>query len=287
LNWYYRNLITLSVLAIVLAALPLGPIRAQDGDSLIAVDIGLMPGDTGHVSIYLRNTQFLVSGFTIRLELEDTNYVNITGVERGQDVLDFEYFYSANSNSFCKVTAVVNWPGWGDPPPLEIGVHEVARVGISVASNAPVGFSDSLYFRSDTLPPDRDNSISDNSGYINVVPVLRGGRILIVSPTGVDNEPGKLPESVSLTQNYPNPFNAQTQLSFELSTDCSGVSLVIFDILGRNIKRFQWDSLPSGRHTVTWYGRDDGENPMASGVYFYRLTGSDFETALMKMTLLK
>lgn len=282
---YCVGAVILSAMAICLSGIPVAV--AQENDSLVIVDVSVFSGETVTVPIYLRNSEFLVSGFTLRLELETSNYVHIVIADRGQDISDFEYFYASFDSMTCRMTAVVNIPGGGDPLPLEIGRHEIGLVTLAVSDDTPDGFSDSLYFRSDTLPPDRDNSISDNSGYINLVPVLCGGLIEVLAPTGTGDESAIIPDEAALFQNYPNPFNAQTRLSFRLAADGSDIALFIFDMLGREIRRFEWDMLPAGRHDVIWHGGDDSGKQMASGVYFYRLTGSEFGTPIMKMTLLK
>jgi flagellar hook assembly protein FlgD len=33
-----------------------------------------------------------------------------------------------------------------------------------------------------------------------------------------------------------------------------------------------------GEHSVAWDGKDDRNNPVSSGIYFYRLTTADFAT---------
>jgi flagellar hook assembly protein FlgD len=42
----------------------------------------------------------------------------------------------------------------------------------------------------------------------------------------------------------------------------------------------------AGNHTVHWNGRDEAGNPVASGIYFYRLKTKDFDQT-QKMVLMK
>ncbi|MCK4573237.1 MAG: T9SS type A sorting domain-containing protein, partial [candidate division Zixibacteria bacterium] len=85
--------------------------------------------------------------------------------------------------------------------------------------------------------------------------------------------------------NYPNPFNPDTRIDFDLPQS-SRVALAVFNVLGRKVKTLINEQMPAGTHTVVWDGREDNGNPVASGVYLYRLeTGSSVFTR--KMMLLK
>lgn len=84
----------------------------------------------------------------------------------------------------------------------------------------------------------------------------------------------------ALRQNYPNPFNSQTNIEFSLSQP-GNAELVIYDCLGKEIKRLAVGDLNAGYHVITWNAKS-----YASGVYFYQLrTGSNLETK--KLVLLK
>jgi hypothetical protein len=75
-----------------------------------------------------------------------------------------------------------------------------------------------------------------------------------------------VPLAFALGRNTPNPFNPATEISFAVPTDAGTVRLEVFDD----------QALPSGRHTSVWNGRTDKGRQVASGVYFYRLTGRGF-----------
>ena len=89
-----------------------------------------------------------------------------------------------------------------------------------------------------------------------------------------------LPEKIYLMQNYPNPFNPVTTIQYALPKR-SDVSLVIYTILGEEVKRFSELGVQSGHHEFIW----DASNA-ASGVYLYRLRAGDF-IQTKKMLLLK
>jgi hypothetical protein len=115
--------------------------------------------------------------------------------------------------------------------------------------------------------------------------ILQGARIdvLALNQVGVDDEDG-LPAQFALRQNYPNPFNAETRIEFE--TVGGNVSLEIYDITGALVTSLVKSGLPAGGHTIVWDGSDRFEQPVASGVYTYRLRDSSGSDA-KKMTLLK
>ena len=94
-----------------------------------------------------------------------------------------------------------------------------------------------------------------------------------------------LPTEFALEQNYPNPFNPETNIRFDLPAD-GRVELTVFNVLGRKVKSLIDDHLPAGSHIVTWDGRDDSDQPVASGVYLYRLVASG-KSDSRKMMLLK
>ena len=84
-----------------------------------------------------------------------------------------------------------------------------------------------------------------------------------------------VPQSLSLFENYPNPFNPTTTIVFDVpeGSSAGGVSLRVFDLLGRHVALLADGPLAPGRHSVVWNGRDAGGRELPTGVYFYRLTG--------------
>ncbi len=86
--------------------------------------------------------------------------------------------------------------------------------------------------------------------------------------------------------NYPNPFNPTTNISFTL-TKRSKVDLYIYNLKGQLVKELLADSeLRSGKHCVSWDGRDMHGNSVSSGIYYYSISNN--ETCLKrKMVLLK
>ena len=98
----------------------------------------------------------------------------------------------------------------------------------------------------------------------------------------------KVPAEYSLSQNYPNPFNPTTSIQYSVVSDQSRphLTLKIFNLLGQEVRTLVDGAKEPGYHTVTWDGRDDSGQEVASGVYFYRLTAGNFADT-KRMVLMK
>lgn len=92
-------------------------------------------------------------------------------------------------------------------------------------------------------------------------------------------------KTFQLEQNYPNPFNPSTTIRYKLEQP-GQVRLSIFDITGREVMRVMDHYQVSGSYSVTWNGRDEAGQQLASGVYFAQLNVNGAFTT-MRMTLAK
>jgi hypothetical protein len=95
---------------------------------------------------------------------------------------------------------------------------------------------------------------------------------------------GATPAKMTLSHS-PNPFNPSARIVFELPREAD-VTLEIFSADGRRVRELAAEAFPAGRHDISWHGRDDRGNAVASGIYFYRLRAGD-ETLTRKMVLVK
>ncbi|MGB2869567.1 MAG: type IX secretion system sortase PorU, partial [Bacteroidota bacterium] len=72
--------------------------------------------------------------------------------------------------------------------------------------------------------------------------------------------------------NFPNPFSAHTTFTFERSsTDRIDVEIKIYTVAGRLIKVLQQEGLDQRFVQIDWEGRDQDDNQVANGVYFYKV----------------
>ncbi len=102
-----------------------------------------------------------------------------------------------------------------------------------------------------------------------------------------DDADGSLPVRHALLQNYPNPFNPSTTISYSIPSEKGGhVRLVIYDMLGREIRQLVDSELPPGEYRQVWDGRSNDGREVGSGVYFYTLTAGDFRST-RKMILVR
>ncbi|MBL8027678.1 MAG: hypothetical protein JNL74_14750 [Fibrobacteres bacterium] len=114
--------------------------------------------------------------------------------------------------------------------------------------------------------------------------VLREFRIIAGDSTFVNANAikNRAPAVFSLAQNMPNPFNPVTYMSFQIPDFTSGsalaasrAKLVVYDVRGREIKRIYDRTAQAGYYKVVWDGKNEFNSPVASGVYFYKLTVLD------------
>ena len=108
-----------------------------------------------------------------------------------------------------------------------------------------------------------------------------------LSSTDVEEEEG-LDLSIdrfALNQNYPNPFNLSTEITFQLPVK-SQVDLRIYNTKGQLVRSLIDDERDAGSYSITWDGKDGSGKVVASGIYFYKLTTSDF-SSMKKMVLVK
>jgi hypothetical protein len=77
-----------------------------------------------------------------------------------------------------------------------------------------------------------------------------------------------VPKEFAVSQNYPNPFNPTTKIDFFVATK-ENIKLVIYDVLGRQIRILVDGMVATGTQSVFWDGRDTQGKTVSSGVYFY------------------
>ena len=89
-----------------------------------------------------------------------------------------------------------------------------------------------------------------------------------------------VPNSFDMSQNYPNPFNPSTKINYDLPVD-GNVSIVLYDLTGRQVASIVNEVKTAGYYTVSFNASN-----LASGMYFYRISASNF-VSTKKMVLVK
>ncbi len=97
-----------------------------------------------------------------------------------------------------------------------------------------------------------------------------------------------LPVNCLLYQNYPKPFNPETTISFNITAeDAENAELVIYNLKGQKVKIFYtFPNRGLGTREVVWNGTDENNQPVSSGIYFYKMKSGNYNET-KKMLLLK
>ena len=94
-----------------------------------------------------------------------------------------------------------------------------------------------------------------------------------------------LPGRFGLNQNIPNPFNPSTTIGYQLPVP-GQIYLVIYNLLGQEVRTLLDGTLDAGYYTVEWDGKDSFGRQVASGIYLYRMQAANFSQT-HRMMLLK
>jgi predicted outer membrane repeat protein len=96
---------------------------------------------------------------------------------------------------------------------------------------------------------------------------------------------GTVPALTSLQGNYPNPFNPETTINFSLA-EATNVTIEIYNLKGQKVSTLVSENMDAGNHSLFWKGRSSNNEPVSSGVYFYKMRAGKY-TSTKKMILMK
>ena len=191
----------------------------------------------------------------------DSEEMEIGAVELNRSIEDLDFSWTAENGKL--LVAVYNWYGTSS----SFGRGEL----FSVYYHRNSGFYDHNPFSIERA------EFSDGSGN-----PLDADYSLNISHKKTFLTPDKSGISVS---GYPNPFNNSVTISYELPAD-GDYDLVIFDILGREVKTIMSGYKSSGGGAIVWDGTDNFQSEVSSGIYFARLRGETV-SANIKLYMLK
>lgn len=139
------------------------------------------------------------------------------------------------------------------------------------------------------------------SGIVDVLAPVNVNQILTITegmnPTEVEQQEAALPSGYRLQQNYPNPFrsaatfpalsgkNLSTRIEYVLPR-ASHVRLIIYNAAGQEIRTLVDQMQSTGAHEKLWDGKNNANERVPSGVYFYRIAAGPFRQT-RKMLLLQ
>jgi hypothetical protein len=109
---------------------------------------------------------------------------------------------------------------------------------------------------------------------------------LTIDASGLSVENGGfLPDQFQLRANFPNPFNPITSIKYDLPEDAP-VSLMIYDITGREIRHLVNETQNAGFKAIMWDGTNNYGHQVGTGMYLYQIKAGSF-VQTRKMILMK
>ncbi len=209
---------------------------------------------------------------------DDLYFLELTVVSNANDIISFTIPEQIGETVIDNVdhTVQLNVPNGTNITALipTIGISDLAT--IDPASGTPQDFTDMVEY---TVTAEN----GDEQIWIVTVNLL------------VSSNDDLIPSVTKLIGNYPNPFNPTTTISFNLSyQDSKDAKLEIYNLKGQRVK----DLSPSlchpefieGRvgkqYNIVWNGTDDNNQPVSSGIYFYKLKSGNLKQT-KKMILMK
>ena len=96
------------------------------------------------------------------------------------------------------------------------------------------------------------------------------------------NEPEFIPNQFTLLPNFPNPFNNETVIPVILTyyRKENLPQIRIYDILGREINRFNSNTLSSGINYLRWNGQNIHNMCVSSGIYILEIQGVGYHKSI-------
>ncbi|MDT3740725.1 MAG: T9SS type A sorting domain-containing protein [Candidatus Kapabacteria bacterium] len=119
---------------------------------------------------------------------------------------------------------------------------------------------------------------------IEKIAVSQIQKIQFENVTSVE-EQSNLSNGLTANGNYPNPFADRTSIEFEISLP-GRVVIIIYDNSGSQIQKLECENCQSGKNTLDWNCRDEKNNRVQSGTYYYEVRFNN-EIQSQKMILVK
>ena len=159
--------------------------------------------------------------------------------------------------------------GWADAPrsiaaiimQAEAPFKNYGEIGLTALSRAKQHFSYTFVMRD---APDFSAMVLFALGQSDADVYLDNISFKQVKNTTVKNN--RTPMSYHLSQNYPNPFNPTTQIQYTIPEQ-SHVTIKVYNLMGREIKKLMRRSETRGSHTIRFNASE-----LSTGVYIYELT---------------
>ncbi len=225
-------------------------------DSVTVNDLG--DGDTGPNN--LQNYPVLTSALTSNGNIE------IQGTLNSNPNMDFSIEFFSNADS--------------DTSDYGEGESYIGSTAVTTDANGDANFTVNYQVQ---IPAGQfiTATASDSNG--NTSEFSRS--IEVQSTSGISDDMAEIPDQFILLQNYPNPFNPSTVIRYQLATS-TDVELTVYNLLGQRVRTLVNSRKPAGTHQVEWNGKDDDDQKVPSGIYWYQLKTST-SSQVRKMVFLR
>ncbi|MBN1408868.1 MAG: T9SS type A sorting domain-containing protein [Calditrichaceae bacterium] len=167
---------------------------------------------------------------------------------------------------------------------VEAPAGDKARLSFTDLENIPAEYEVYLIDRSKL----RSIDLRLESDYV-FTPVTSHSKfaVIIGNETAVEEElQAIIPKEFILGSNYPNPFNPETVIPIELA-EAGRLKIIIYNILGEEVRTLFQGSLETGRYQFTWDGTNQAGKRCPSGIYLYHVQGDNGIKATKRMVLMK
>jgi hypothetical protein len=218
----------------------------------------------------------------------DNNYTPVAGIElRYLVTLDVDYIQSSDIDNDDKEELIINLGNYllilkfnGEPNQhsYEIYYAKIDELSQPGANFMPVSIAD--------LNKDgKKDILLQMDKYLNPNTALFSYLLVQDTVTSVKDNDAQIINKFDLSQNYPNPFNSSSQIKI-ISGQRSSIQIVIYNILGKEVKTLLNKELPAGEYTIEWDGKDNEGSSLPSGIYFIQMTAGKYRQTI-KTVLLK
>ena len=169
------------------------------------------------------------------------------------------------------------------------------KVGVSTSGTNPSNFtiiSGANYIQAPAAWTEYTYSLVGYTGqvYVGIQCVSNDAFIFFVDDVTVEggvsvDDPGVPVVATALHGNYPNPFNPETTIAYSVK-DAGAVSIEIYNAKGQLVKTLVNEHKATGNYSIVWNGRDNNNQAVSSGVYFYKMLAGKYSST-RKMILMK
>jgi len=200
-------------------------------------------------------------------------------------------------NNDWLITPVLNNPTqitfWARSYTAQYGLERF-KVGVSTTGTNPSNFtiiSGPNYIQAPVDWTEYTYEIEGYTGnvYIGIQCVSNDAFIFLVDDVTVEGTPLEDPNvpvlATDLQGNYPNPFNPETTIRYSVK-ETSPVTIEVYNLKGQLVRTLVNEVKTAGNYSVVWNGRDNNNQPVSSGVYFYKMNAGKYSST-KKMIMMK